>query len=175
MIPCKTSAWCVGAPAGVIPLSGRHKGCRDIFSLYTFFFLLTREGQHSGTRTTSSSESRELPVGQFIVSSQHAACQEHRHALLPVSSQQLSPWLIANTLPLVFLQKCSSVMIFPLPFYRCIFCFCARDSTILLEVSPKWYFGDIPHLSDISVICLRQLGAGVSLQLQQVFSMSLSA
>lgn len=55
----------------------------------------------------SSNESWELPVGQFIVSSQHAACQKRRHALLPISSQQLSPQLLVNTPP-VFHQKWSS-------------------------------------------------------------------
>lgn len=59
-----------------------------------------------------------MPVGQCIVSSQRAACQERRHALLPISSQQLSPWLIANTLPLVFQQECSSVMNFSTVFLQ---------------------------------------------------------
>lgn len=70
----------MGAPAGVVPLSAGTKHAEIFLAfIHIFFFLLTHEGQRSGTRTTSSSESGALAVGQVLVSSQHVAHQKHRH------------------------------------------------------------------------------------------------
>lgn len=66
----QSSACCAGAPAGAVPLSAgtRHAEIFLAF-IHIHIFLLTHEGQCSGTRTTSSSESGALAVGQVLVSS----------------------------------------------------------------------------------------------------------
>lgn len=93
----------------------------------------------------SSNESREWPVGHSIVSSQHAACQKHRQALLPVSSQQIRLWLMVNTLPEYFNRNSFQTHFLSLSFHKSLFSSCARDSTfcyrycqsdILLSLSP---------------------------------------
>lgn len=111
-------------------MSGSHKGCRGIFSLCTYIFcLLILKGQCFGTTTMSSNESREWPAGQSVVSSQHAACQKHRQALLPFSSQQIKLWLIVNTLPEYFIRNSPQTYFLPLSFHKSLFSSCARDST----------------------------------------------
>lgn len=59
--------------------------------LHMYFSLLIHEGQHFGTRTVSSNESQQLPVGQFVVSSQHMACYQFSAAQTLALSEPFAP------------------------------------------------------------------------------------
>lgn len=71
-----------------------------------YFSLLIHEGQHFRTRTVSSKESQQLPVGQFVVSSQHMACHQLSAAQTSALSEPFAPvfhqkWCL-HILPLSF-------------------------------------------------------------------------